>query len=182
MGRLLKTIRKIFYKYPIISNSVIYGSLCVGAEVSQQTVQKKLLKTPPEKYDPAVIGRYAIYGTTIAGPLLTVWYQWLDKLVVGKTLRVAAKKVLIDQFIMTPQLLIIFFVAMSFMENKENVFEECKQKYLVTFKNSCMFWLPVQSLNFLVIPSSLRVLYVGICSFAWINILCWIKRTDSSSN
>lgn len=43
MEKILKTAKKIFNNYPVVSNSIIYGSLCVGAEFSQQTIQKKLL-------------------------------------------------------------------------------------------------------------------------------------------
>lgn len=29
--------------------------------------------SPPQPYDLDTIGRYTIYGTTLAGPMLTVW-------------------------------------------------------------------------------------------------------------
>lgn len=35
--------RKVFNKYPLVSNSLIYGSLYVGAECSQQVITKKFL-------------------------------------------------------------------------------------------------------------------------------------------
>lgn len=174
----MKTLGTTFRKYPVFSNSIIYGSLCVGAEFSQQTFQRKLMTSHPEKYDTGVIARYAIYGTTMTGPLLTVWYRWLDNYLVGKSLKVIAGKVLIDQFFMTPQILVIFYVAMSIMERKENIFQELQEKFPVTFKNSCLFWLPMTSINFLMIPKRFRVIFVGSCSFAWINILCWIKRNE----
>lgn len=65
---------------------------------------------------------------------------------------------------------------MSLMEQKEDALEECKQKFIPTFKNSCLFWMPAQLLNFMLIPPLLRVSYIGMCSFAWINILCYMKR------
>ncbi|KAL3275781.1 hypothetical protein HHI36_020526 [Cryptolaemus montrouzieri] len=171
-------VKKIFNKHPVISNSIVYGTLCVGAEFSQQAINKKILSYPQEPFDAKAIGRYTIYGVTVAGPLLFVWYKWLDKKFAGNSVRIITKKLVLDQFFMTPQLLIIFYVAMSIMENKTNLLEECKQKFLPTFKNSCMFWLPAQTMNFLVVPPAFRVVYVGTCSFAWVNILCWIKRQE----
>ncbi|XP_018563503.1 mpv17-like protein [Anoplophora glabripennis] len=176
MNNLFQNFKRILDKYPIIVNSVVYGSLCVGAEFSQQTITKKLLDDPPKPYDWNTLGRYTIYGTTLAGPMLTVWYRFLDKKFVGTTTKVIVKKLLIDQFFFTPQLLLVFYVSMSVMERKPDIFEEFRQKIGNTFKTSCMFWLPAQSINFLLIPPAFRVTYVGTCSFAWVNILCWIKR------
>lgn len=67
---------------------------------------------------------------------------------------------------------------MSIMESKTDFIEECKQKILPTFKTSCYFWLPAQVINFLLVPPTYRVVYVGSCAFAWVNILCWFKRQE----
>lgn len=106
-----------------------------------------------------------------------------------------------DQFLMTPVLLVIFFTGniftftlvyiytsinnnsfriegMSLMERVKDPFEECRQKFLSTFGRSCLFWLPAQSLNFLLIPPKFRVIYVGTCALIWVNILCWVKRQN----
>lgn len=66
---------------------------------------------------------------------------------------------------------------MSLMEGKtDKPFEELREKFVPTFIRSCMFWLPAQTANFLLIGPRFRVIYVGFCSFTWVNILCWIKR------
>lgn len=41
-----------------------------------------------------------------------------------------------------------------------------------------MFWLPAQSINFLMVPPAARVVYVGSCAFIWVNVLCWFKRQN----
>lgn len=64
------------------------------------------------------------------------------------------------------------------MERAKDPFEELRQKFLSTFGRSCLFWLPAQSLNFLLIPPKFRVIYVGSCALIWVNILCWIKRQN----
>nr|XP_008197043.1 PREDICTED: mpv17-like protein isoform X4 [Tribolium castaneum] len=121
---------------------------------------------------------FGILGVTVIAPVYQYWYRWLDKKFIGTSYKIVAQKLLLDQFLMTPQILVIFYVAMSIMEKKKDIFEECKQKIIPTFKSSCMFWLPAQTVNFLLIPPSFRVVYVGTCSFAWVNILCWIKRQE----
>lgn len=65
---------------------------------------------------------------------------------------------------------------MSLLEQKEDILEECRQKFVPTFARSCLFWLPAQTLNFAIVPPQFRVVYISTCAFAWVNILCWIKR------
>ncbi|XP_048526557.1 palmitoyl-protein thioesterase 1 isoform X1 [Dendroctonus ponderosae] len=182
MSKLRVLFRTVLEKHPIIGNSVVYGTLCVAAEASQQTINKKILNKPSQPLDLETIGRYGIYGTGIGGPLLAVWYRYLDKKLPGATAKVVVKKMLIDQFLFTPQLLVIFYVTMSILEHKEDLLAECKSKFAHTFLANCLFWLPGQAINFSLVPSIYRVTYVGTCSFAWISILCWLKRQDVASS
>ncbi|XP_076302294.1 PXMP2/4 family protein 4-like [Lasioglossum baleicum] len=131
-------------------------------------------------YNWARLKRYAIYGCFIAGPVLHGWYKWLDMFYKGKTMKIVFIKLLVDQFILTPPLIMIFFISMSLMEGKSNILDECKDKFFQTFKTSCMYWLPVQFLNFLLVPPALRVSFVSIAAFCWVNILCYLKSTPIS--
>ncbi|XP_076623484.1 PXMP2/4 family protein 4-like [Colletes latitarsis] len=131
-------------------------------------------------YNWAQLKRYAIYGCFIAGPVLHGWYKWLDAFYKGKTMKIVFIKLFTDQFILTPPLLVMFFVSMSIMESKSDIFGECKVKFLQTFKTSCMYWLPVQFLNFLLIPPTLRVSFVSVAAFCWVNILCYLKSVPLS--
>lgn len=136
-----------------------------------------LLQTsPPEELDKPTIGRYAIIGTFVNSPILFYWYKWLDKTFTGTTRKIIVRKLLLDQFVLTPPLLVIFFTGMSLMEMRERPLEECRKKFLPTFERSCLFWLPAQTINFLLIPPHMRIVYMGCASFCWVNILCYIKR------
>ena len=53
---------------------------------------------------------------------------------------------------------------------------------MTTFQSSCLFWMPAQAVNFLLVPPGLRVVYVGTCSLLWVNILCLIKRGSASTS
>jgi len=180
MSRIIRVVKETFKKYPMIANSTVYGSMCVGAEFSQQILTKRILnKTePPEPIDKDVIGRYAIVGTLVSPNILYFWYKWLDKAFIGTGAKMVVKKMLIDQFIMTPPFYVVFFVTMSLLEGKQDLLKECKEKFIPTFKTSCVFWMPAQAINFMLVPPGARVIYVGLCSFIWINMLCWIKRND----
>ncbi|XP_049862091.1 mpv17-like protein isoform X3 [Schistocerca gregaria] len=105
-------------------------------------------------------------------------YRWLDRRFVGTAAATVLKKMLLDQFVLTPPLLVAFYVSMSLMERKKDLFEECRNKLVPTFKTSCLFWMPAQLVNFMWVPPAARVIYVGSCALVWVNILCWFKRQD----
>lgn len=174
----IKFIRTNFNKHPIISNSVIYGALFLGAECTQQVLTKRTLADEPKVLDVTSLTRYALFGTAIQGPLLTVWFKWLDSKFIGKSLTVVGKKLVLDQTIAASGELLLFYLAMSIMEGKQDVFEECRSKFVESYKSSCLFWIPAQVVNFLMVPPAFRVIYFGVASFAWVNILCYIKRQD----
>ena len=45
-----------------------------------------------------------------------------------------------------------------------------------------MFWMPAQALNFALVPQTMRVVYIGTCSFLWVNILCILKREEKTGD
>ncbi|XP_032667867.1 PXMP2/4 family protein 4 [Odontomachus brunneus] len=147
----------------------------------------EILDLVDEKNDAAVrstvynwpqLKRYAVYGCLLAGPVLHGWYKWLDTFYSGKSTRIVLKKLFADQFVFTPPLIVLFFTSMSLMEAKSDILKECRMKFLHTFQTSCGFWLPVQLVNFLLVPTSLRVTYVSVASFCWVNILCYLKNVS----
>ena len=179
----VRTIKKSLQAHPLISNCVFYGSLYAGAEFSQQTIRNYMHgnttlnnnnnKTSKSYYDYSALKRYAFMGTVIFPPILHKWYLWLDKKFPTGNL---AKKLILDQFLLTPVLVAMFFVGMSMMEGKDDVTLECKQKFANTFFYDCLFWLPMQAINFVYIPTSFRVVFIAMCSFIWLNFLCTIKN------
>ncbi|XP_017034140.1 mpv17-like protein isoform X2 [Drosophila kikkawai] len=103
-------------------------------------------------------------------------YKWLDRTFPGTTKVIIVKKLVLDQFVLTPYLLTIFYAGMSLMEGSEDTFLELREKFVPTFVRSCIFWLPAQALNFTLVAPRFRVIYMGVCGLIWVNILCWIKR------
>lgn len=178
MSKFLTVARAAFKKHPFITNSVIYSSLYVGAEYSQQYLTKRVFVDEKNKkdIDYPTIGRYAVMGGLVYSPTLYTWYKWLDRTFPGTAKSIIVKKLLIDQFVLTPFLLTVFYTGMSLMENADDPFVELREKFVPTFVRSCIFWLPVQTANFIMIPPRFRVIYMGVCGFMWVNILCWIKR------
>ncbi|XP_061396218.1 mpv17-like protein [Musca vetustissima] len=185
MSRLFNAVGILFKKHPFITNSAVYGSLYVGAEVSQQFLTKKVLvekDSLKEDIDYPTIGRYAVMGTAVYAPTLYQWYKWLDRTFPGTAKQVIIKKLVVDQFVLTPFLLTVFYTGMAVMEGADDKFLELRQKFIPTFEKSCMFWLPAQLFNFVLIAPRFRVIYMGVCGFVWVNILCWIKRQQANND
>ncbi|KAL4149550.1 hypothetical protein QTP88_003478 [Uroleucon formosanum] len=183
MSRIIRVVKETFNKYPMIANATVYGTMSVGAEFSQQILTKRILnKTKPqEPIDINLLGRYAIVGTLISPNIVYLWQNWLDKAFVSTAPKIILKKILLNQFILTPPLYVASFVSMSLLEGKKDLLEECRQKFIPTFKISCMFWLPAQVIKFTLVPPAAYANVDRMCSFVWLNILCWKRRNYNTA-
>jgi len=198
--------KKAMEKYPTMSNALIYGGLYTAAEVSQQSIKQyrscqqnissiatcqatsalSLSSQPVHSIDKASVGRFAVIGMGVMGPMFAKWYSWIDKVFPSKAKEVVLKKTLIDQFAFTPVCVALFYIGMAALEGCKgmDLFSELREKGPKTFALDCCFWIPATAANFLLVPSWLRVTFVGGASFVWINILSWIKsqpRQDALS-
>lgn len=207
-GRQLK---KLFQRHPVLANALCYGFLCGSAELSQQTIKHRInnktnhgIKNNEQrlKYDLGPVKRIALWGTVVIPPIYHKWYTWLDNKfptsALNPTSRIMAKKIILDQFILTPPLLMLFFGVMAALEQRHRQAEnhkdqhwgsaldggmaEIRQKFLPTFAIDCAFWIPVQMFNFAYVPGTWRVLYIGAMSFVWLNVLCFIKSCSFEDN
>ena len=70
--------------------------------------------------------RYWIIGTFVFPVILFHWYKWLDARYVGLAAQTIIKKMLLDQFVISPPILAIFYVLMSVMERKDDIFSELR--------------------------------------------------------
>ncbi|GJQ72108.1 hypothetical protein Trydic_g3204 [Trypoxylus dichotomus] len=111
MSSIVKLLNHGLKTRPILTNAVIYGSMFVGAECLNQTLSRKILVEKLEPYDTANIGRCAIFGTFGQGPMMTVWYKWLDSTFPGIQPTTIVRKLIVDQMCFTPCLYVAFFVG-----------------------------------------------------------------------
>ncbi|XP_050032826.1 mpv17-like protein isoform X1 [Dermacentor andersoni] len=167
----------LFRERPLLANMVSYPTLYVAAEFSQQTILMRVDESRRQRgYDWKIMLRYMVFATTVSAPFLLYWYRYLDRVIPARGTKEAIQKALTDQAVSSTIILAVFYPAMSAMEGKEDIFAELKAKFVPTYKLSCCFWIPAQCFNFFLVPPHLRVVTVGICSFAWVNILCIMKR------
>ncbi|GBN16364.1 Mpv17-like protein [Araneus ventricosus] len=168
----------MFQKHPFLMNVASYGTMCVSAEIAQQTV--RIINKKQESIDWSSVGRFAVIGTAGIAPVLFNFYKYLDYALPAATGRTVMAKVATDLLTCSPTTITIFFTGMGVLEGKEDVFAELKAKFWSTYKMSCCFWLPAQAINFALLPPYTRVAFVGVASFIWVNVLCLVKRQEIS--
>jgi hypothetical protein len=196
---VLDAAKRIFKRHPLASSCVVYGGLYAAAEITQQTMNQVFKSRTNSiavkavccdsaggggvldkfKYDIDSVQRYLFIGTCVYSPVFYAWYKWLDSRFRGKAVKVVVTKILLDQFLLGPPSLACFFVLMSYLEGKADVWAECKKKFATTYALDCIFWIPVQAINFALVPKSYRVPFIGAAAFVWLNILCIVKNLDS---
>ncbi|XP_055941385.1 mpv17-like protein isoform X1 [Argiope bruennichi] len=176
--RILNKIKLLFKKHPFLMNVASYGTMCVSAEVAQQTV--RIINSKQKSIDLSSVGRFALIGTAGIAPFLFNFYKCLDYALPAVTKRTVIMKVASDLLMCSPTTITIFFTGMGVLEGKEDVFAELKAKFWSTYKMSCCFWLPAQAINFALLPPYTRVAFVGVASFIWVNVLCLVKRQEIS--
>ncbi|XP_002169394.3 mpv17-like protein 2 [Hydra vulgaris] len=168
-------------KYLLYTNTFLSILLCGSADFVQQNIEKYFSKKDRD-YDFKRTWFMMIYGG-VAAPISHFWYIALDRLVMkGSIHAIVAKKLLADQLICSPFFTIYFFLTISILQGQtvEKTKHEIKEKALGVYMVDCMVWPPVQAINFYLIPSHLRVIYIAVASFGWDIFLSYSKFKDSN--
>jgi len=138
------------------------------------------------------VARMMLYGSFVFAPAAHVWYKYLDKKVIitkNDKFKQITKKVVLDEFAFTPVILVAFFTCLTSMEHvTEKYFtrdvqpariehgeeslpmkitDKLRKDYFHTFLVDMTVWPPLQYLNFYLIPSVYRVLYINFCCIFW---------------
>lgn len=97
------------------------------------------------------------------------WYKFLDHKIPGKSLKLVLKKVLIDQTIASPCVILIFFLTLGLLKNSDlkTLSEEIQNKAIRLYTAEWIVWPPAQIFNFYMLPSKYRVLYDNTISLGY---------------
>ena len=150
--------------------------LGAGDFIAQQYVEK----VPLREHDVVRTARMAAIGTVVIGPIFHVWYSTLDKRFVHKSPGNAMRKMTVDQSILAPVFLVLFYGAVGIVERRtikqisDKIYEEFYPNMVVNYK----VWPAVQFLNFYLFPAHLRVLVVNIVSLFWNTYLAWTSHKE----
>lgn len=121
-----------------------------------------------EKYDIERTGHMSLSGFS-AGVISHNWYNFLDKIITGRSFGMVIKKLLLDQFICSPLIILSFFATVAIFEEHplESFNEEVQDKFLILYKAEWIVWPPAQIINFYFLPTRYRVVYDNTISLGY---------------
>jgi hypothetical protein len=171
----LGRVHALFKRHSFIGSVVVYTGLYGGGDVARQVIQQ----VPTKDY--VTSARMSAVGGGVMAPVFYGWYKFLDRYMFGSSMKLVIKKVIIDQAIAGSLSVLLFYVAMSVLERKQNKFQELQEKGVKTYMTGCVYWPIVQTINFRYAPPYARTAFVASAGFIWCIILSYIKSLQPTS-
>ena len=204
--RYRDTVSKAFKERPVVANSMLCIGLYTAGDISAQYVEQKY-QTAEEReeytkkntklvhyaqdnyaWDYERTGRISSYGAFITGPLLAVWYPFLERLTKSNniarfgTLAVPLAKVFMDEFVLEPPFLLVFFGYMNIAEGGtiDSYKNKLSNEYIPTYITSLMGWPLVLLINFRYVPVFAQSAVVNACCVVWNGFLSYRNAKSSA--
>ncbi|XP_018562229.1 mpv17-like protein 2 [Anoplophora glabripennis] len=167
-----------FGKYLLLTNTVSSSVLMLIGDVCQQEIEYRQNKLP-QRYDYGRLTRMFIVGLGL-GPIHHYFYVWLGKAMPARNLATVTKKILIDQFVMSPICIAAFFYSMGALELKpvKECNEELKNKFAEVYVMDWFVWPPTQFINFYYVPRKYQVFYINFVTMLYNVFLSYIKHRE----
>lgn len=164
----LKKVMKVAFsdKYLLYTNITLSISLSSLGDIIEQKYE--IYIGEQEKIDAKRTMHMAFSGASV-GVLCHYWYKVLDRFIIGKSIDMVAKKLMLDQLIFSPIMIITFFGSLALFEDDpyENFKEEVRDKFITLYRAEWMVWPPAQIINFYFLPTKYRVLYDNTISLGY---------------
>jgi protein Mpv17 len=156
--------------------AVLFGA---GDVIAQQAIEKKGLKG----HDWARTARLTFYGGALFGPIVTKWFQFLNRIQFPSAAKSTIYRVGLDQGIMAPAHVAFFFTTMTLLEG--NSFADAKGRlnhaYVTTLTRNWGVFIPTQIINFALVPHHLRFFVVGVVSLFWNTYLSAVNAQQQAA-
>ena len=197
----LRRLQRAMEHHPVLTNSVICFGLWVAgdglAQVSEihyssnrnngssrrydnndddDNRESSVLSYYMSRYDWYRTAKCASYGALISGPVLAVWYPWLDRLLTGAKYKLnpkgwtqAVAKVAADEMIMEPPTLFVFYGYMNVFEGgtMSSFWQKLDQEFIRSWITSITYWPPVSLLSFRFLPVYWQAPVINFCCIIW---------------
>ncbi|CAI5983626.1 unnamed protein product, partial [Closterium sp. NIES-64] len=112
--------------------------------------------------------RMASYGFLLYGPGCHAWYRWLDRLLPAPTASNFALKVVANQVVVGPSVLLVVFAwNMAWMGRARDIPDKYRRDLFPSLIKGYKFWIPATCLNFAVVPLEARVAFMSCCAIFW---------------
>ena len=196
--RKVKTfLHNAYSKHLLATNIVASGGLLLFGDVIQQQIElyRGLHLTGRSmnykqrircwcwsgSYDWNRSGRMLLMGLFHGAPR-HFFYVYLERLIPGKTIGSAAKKVFFDQTVLSVFIDSTFLYGISLMEGRTptEAWHDLQSKFMHVYICDWLLWPPFQMLNFTLVPFRFRVLFVNMMNLLWNTILSYFQHQYQS--
>ncbi|KAM7388036.1 hypothetical protein PAMP_024237 [Pampus punctatissimus] len=173
-------VRPLFQgRYLMVTNTVSGGFTLALGDVVAQT--RDIYKDPTRARDWRRTGNMFIVGCSM-GPIMHVWYNMLDKILVGKAMSTVVMKMLLDQILASPALGLWYFLGMGLVEGHtlSYAWVDFKRKFVELLAVDWCVWPVAQMINFYFLSPKYRVVYINTVTLGWDAYLSYLKHRDDS--
>lgn len=172
----MKILTDLLKNRPYGTNIALAMCVMGLGDLSAQYIEQKPNKFKLDKFRSLTLISYS--GLLIA-PLSVVVYSNINKRIIGESLKQATKRGLLSNCFMNPVGNFLFFsystfvesnlkaTSFSFKESKLKIKSKLKEKYVKTCVNAFVFWVPINILNFWIVPQNYRVLCAFFVAAIW---------------
>uniref|UniRef100_A0A8C6WL08 Si:dkeyp-72e1.7 n=1 Tax=Neogobius melanostomus TaxID=47308 RepID=A0A8C6WL08_9GOBI len=157
-------------RFPSLANATLYGCMFASGDLVHQLMAKN------EQMDWKHTRNVAIVGFCFQGHFNYFWLRALEKHFPGKSVRSLFKNLSL-----TKVLSAVSVPYVIFLEGKEDVFEDWREKFFNTWKTGLMFWPFMQFLNFALMPPYVRTSFMACCAFVWATFLCFSRQNGDGT-
>ncbi|XP_035033461.1 mpv17-like protein [Hippoglossus stenolepis] len=172
---MLKALVRHVRRFPWVSNVTMYGCLFAGGDLVYQLLSRR------DNMDWSHTRNVAVVGFSFHGNFSFFWMRFLERRFPGNSARMVVRKLLLDQTIAGPVATSVFYTGVSFLEGKEDIFEDWRNKFLNTYRTGLMYWPFMQFLNFALVPLFVRTTFTGCCAFVWAIFLCFSQQSGDGT-
>ncbi|KDE06585.1 hypothetical protein MVLG_03081 [Microbotryum lychnidis-dioicae p1A1 Lamole] len=179
MASLLRSYNAALVARPYLAGSATAATLFGAGDVlAQQAVDKKGMN-----HDVVRTARLALYGGVIFAPVVTRWYQMLEGIKLKSKPALVATRVGLDQFVLTPVLVGVFYTSMALSEGYgiQGAKERVRFAWWPTLQKNWGLFIPVQVANFAIVPAHLRLVLVNVVSLFWNAYLSYANSKSSTT-
>lgn len=180
-GQVQSVWNKLFGKYLLATNILSSGILMVVGDVAAQELEyrKGLLKN---RYDLARMWRMFVVGS-LQGPLHHYTYGWMDRIMPVVSTKNSIKKILIDQFVMSPICILLFFYPACYLEDKtlKETNDELISKFPYIYITDWCVWPAAQYVNFQYLDPKYRVIFVNVMTALYNVFISYIKHDEEGN-
>ncbi|KAJ7018668.1 hypothetical protein C8F04DRAFT_365117 [Mycena alexandri] len=164
MASFFRTYNALLIRRPMLTQCATAATLFgAGDIIAQQAVERK-----GKNHDFARTARLTFYGGAMFGPAMTKWYQLLNRIQFKSPTKAIVYRVWLDQCVLTPGAVIVFFGSMALLEGKpQEVVPRIGAGYVPTLLRNWAVFVPTQIINFWLVPPHLRFVVVSVVSLFW---------------